>query len=125
LEVRGLIEQWEYEQRMKSLDRYSLNFEMAMSRKKGRMTEKLGDILIDLSTRIISRYKISEDLKQDAINNGALKACMYWDRFNPERADDAWPYMIQIIKSSFAGFYKKEYDYKAKIEIDPTLTIPV
>ena len=121
----SIIRAWEYEQRLRSLDRYDLNFEMAISRKKGRITENLGRIFIEMATRLMNRYKLSEDVKKDGINNCVLMACRYWDKFDPERADDAWPFMVQIMKSSFAGFYRKEDEYKRHIEIDPNLTISI
>jgi len=95
-----------------------LKNELAISVIQGKNTSNLLKLYEELSIEISEskRYlnynkKLSELSVEEAIN-----ACMkHGINFNPKKSNNAVAYMIQIIKSSFANTYLKEYKKKYRM----------
>jgi DNA-directed RNA polymerase specialized sigma subunit len=51
-------------------------------------------------------YKDPED-KEDCMAFAMEDLCKYWDRFNPDKSDNAFSYFTQIAKNGFAKGWKK------------------
>ena len=109
-----LIDNWELFQYAISLDvndhsspALVLMVEMLKSRKLGRATERLGEIFIDISAKIVNRFNVTDDVRQDLIQSGALDALQYYHKFNEYRSNNPYSYIIQIIKSGHAKGYRK------------------
>lgn len=87
--------------------------ELVKSIKAGEFTENLEIRVIGMISRFFDKYpyKNQEWYHPDhefLFKKNALEACKKHSlKFNPERSDNAFAYIVQIIKSDFAGTYLK------------------
>lgn len=95
-----------------------LKKELAISVEQGENTEKLIELYNKLATFISNsdRYKfIDNDLKVLAIGHAIQTCIKHGIKFNPEKSDDAYAYMTQIMRGSFAGTMLKNYKKKYRM----------
>jgi hypothetical protein len=95
-----------------------LLLELEYSQAKGQMSEDLKLLCFNIANDISlnrERYPfIDEDMRVMCVVF-AYEACTrYVMKFNREKSDNAYSYVSVIIRSSFAGTLKKQYDRKHK-----------
>ena len=76
---------------------------------KGAISDRLGGMYMKIVKKYgtkpnFSGYTYLEEMKGQAY----LQFCSYWDRFNPEKSQNAFAYATQMIKNSFIQILNKE-----------------
>lgn len=82
--------------------------EFKASKEIGKLNPKIVGmfyLIIDGISKKMS-YKDPSD-KEDCMAFAMEDLCKYWDRFNPEKSDNAFSYFTQIAKNGFAKGWKK------------------
>ena len=84
-------------------------YEVVVSKKNGRMTNKLAVMLTDLVTRHgksrrYYKYKYRDDMEAHAM----MMLCKTWDNFKPELSDNPFAYYTSCIIGSFCYVLNKE-----------------
>ena len=82
--------------------------EFKSSKEKGSLNPEIVGmfyLIIDGISKKMS-YKDPAD-KEDCMAFAMEDLCKYWDRFNPEKSDNAFSYFTQIAKNGFAKGWKK------------------
>ena len=77
--------------------------EFKASKEKGSLNPEIVGmfyLIIDGISKKMS-YKDPAD-KEDCMAFAMEDLCKYWDRFNPEKSDNAFSYFTQIAKNGFA-----------------------
>jgi len=95
--------------------------ELVYSQAKGEMTEDLKLLCFYLADDISKNKKrypfIDEDTRVMCVAF-AYDACVrHVMKFNRERSDNAYSYVSVIIRSSFAGTLKKQYDRRKTVSL--------
>ena len=82
--------------------------EFKLSKEKGELNPEIVNmfyLIIDGISKRMS-YKDPSD-KEDCMAVAMEDLCKYWDRFNPDKSDNAFSYFTQIAKNGFAKGWKK------------------
>ena len=84
------------------------------SKQKGHLTPDtiyMFNLMINGISKKMS-YKDPAD-KEDCMAFAMEDLCKYWDRFKPEKSDNAFSYFTQIAKNGFAKGWKKIHPPKS------------
>lgn len=99
------------------LSNANLLAEIEASRKAGRMTEQLGDMILKLCERYAKHpdymkiYSYDDDMQAF----GVYTLVKVWSRFNPDKSQNPFAYFTQIAKHAFyqyLNYEKKQRDIK-------------
>ena len=87
--------------------------EIIKSKEQGKLTKEAIKMLIMLSERAIRKlqYKNPED-RRDCLAFAQMDLFKYWDRFNPEKSNNAFAYYTQIAKKGYAKGWNKLHPKK-------------
>ena len=87
--------------------------EIIKSQEQGELTKEAIKMLISISERAIAklRYKDPED-RRDCLAFAQMDLFKYWDRFNPEKSNNAFAYYTQIAKKGYAKGWNKLHPKK-------------
>ena len=87
--------------------------EIIKSKEQGKLTKEAIKMLIMLSERAIRKlqYKDPED-RRDCLAFAQMDLFKYWDRFNPEKSNNAFAYYTQIAKKGYAKGWNKLHPKK-------------
>ncbi len=87
--------------------------EIIKSQEQGELTREAIKMLISISERAIAklRYKNPEDRK-DCLAFAQMDLFKYWDRFNPDKSNNAFAYYTQIAKKGYAKGWNKLHPKK-------------
>jgi DNA-directed RNA polymerase specialized sigma subunit len=91
-----------------------LLLEFKASKEKGSLNPEIVRmfyLIIDGISKKMS-YKDPAD-KEDCMAFAMEDLCKYWDRFKPEKSDNAFSYFTQIAKNGFAKGWKKIHPPKS------------
>lgn len=92
--------------------------QIILSKQAGELTPralKLLEIMIrEIST--IFKYRLEED-KQDCMAFAMEDVIKYWNRFDPEKSNNAFAFFTQMIKNGFAKGWRRLYPIKASLKI--------
>ena len=98
-----------------------LLLELEYSQAKGEMTEDLKFLCFELANDISlnkERYPfIDEDMRVMCVVFAYDACARHVMKFNRERSDNAYSYVSVIIRSSFAGTLKKQYDRRKTVSL--------
>jgi len=84
------------------------------SKEKGVLTPE-ALIMLDKMVKEISKvfkYKLEED-REDCQAFAMEDVIRYWDRFNPEKSNNAFAFYTQMIKNGFAKGWRKLHPIKS------------
>ena len=87
--------------------------EIIKSQEQGELTKEAIKMLISISERAIAklRYKNPED-RRDCLAFAQMDLFKYWDRFDPEKSNNAFAYYTQIAKKGYAKGWNKLHPKK-------------
>lgn len=87
--------------------------EIIKSKEQGELTKEAIKMLIMLSERAIRKlqYKNPED-RRDCLAFAQMDLFKYWDRFDPEKSNNAFAYYTQIAKKGYAKGWNKLHPKK-------------
>lgn len=97
---------------MLSINRVDLTREIVASKDQGELTPRGLSLISKLIAHCSSKYFETSDDMSYAILYTADKIMedKSWTGFNPKVSDDAYPYMVQIIRCCFAKYRKDRYN---------------
>ena len=77
-----------------------LRAELIKSKAQGELTKEALDMFIIMSKRFADKLTyVYEDDKKDCIAGSIMDCFKYWRGYNPEKSDNAFAYITQIIKN--------------------------
>jgi DNA-directed RNA polymerase specialized sigma subunit len=80
-----------------------LREEVIRCKEAGEISPELTQMFILLANKIANKfYYIDRRDREDNIQNALLELCSKYDKFNPEKSDNAFAYMTQVAKNGFA-----------------------
>ena len=83
------------------IDKTILNAEMKKSLDQGKMSEKFGEIVIEMSqawNKSVQRKKELEDYDyNECVSASIERCCLEWNKFNSEKYSDAFNYITTLI----------------------------
>ncbi len=86
--------------------------EIILFKQEGRMSEKLGKMLLQVATHYSSKSNFSGyTWKQDMISEAVLTCVKYLKNFKPEKSTNAFAYVTQIIKNSFKLYITEQKNH--------------
>lgn len=75
--------------------------ELAISRSKGHMTERLGELFMKLAKHYLNRYEWRNYTYKDEFYSLCLVyMCSCWEKFDPEKSSQAFSYFTQVCYSA-------------------------
>lgn len=75
--------------------------ELAKSRSKGDMTDRLGEMFIKLATHYLNKYEWRNyTYKDEMLSLCILYMCQCWNKFKPEITNQAFSYFTQVCYSA-------------------------
>ena len=92
--------------------------EIIISKEKGQLTPEALKML-DRMVREISKifnYKLEED-REDCQSFAMEDVIKYWNRFNPEKSNNAFAFYTQMIKHGYAKGWRRLYPVKASLKV--------
>lgn len=92
--------------------------EIVKSKNQQALTPRALELLQLMTTRIscIMTYKWEED-QEDCIASAIEDVAKYWNRFNPERSNNAFSFYTQMIKNGLAKGWRKLHPIKASLKV--------
>lgn len=83
--------------------------QIKLSKKNGKMSDELANMLVLLTKRYASRgnfagYSFIEDMQSHA----HVQLCIAWDKFNDDKSNNPFAFYTQCIHNAFLQFLKKE-----------------
>lgn len=91
-----------------------LYLEIIASKEKGELTPdalKMLDKMVKEISKVF-KYKMEED-KEDCQAFAMEDVIKYWNRFNPEKSNNAFAFYTQMIKNGFAKGWRKLHPIKS------------
>jgi DNA-directed RNA polymerase specialized sigma subunit len=83
--------------------------EIRLSHEQGRMTEKLGKMILMLATRFSKQpCFVGYTYIDDIISYAVLSVCANWHKFDPEKSNNPFSYYTECIKRAFYQYLIKE-----------------
>lgn len=83
------------------------------AKEQGHMTDELAKLLQLLTSQYGSAYRFASYSYNDDMQSYAMMMLVRtWDRFNPERSDNAFAFYTQCIKNSFKQYLKDEKKHR-------------
>lgn len=97
--------------------------EIELSHSQGRMTEKLGRMVMELCRRYATHPQYSNiySHEEDMQAFGLLTVAKVWRSFNPEKSNNPFAYFTQILRHAFyqyGNMEKKQQDTKIALKKD-------
>jgi len=95
-----------------------LYLQIITSKENGALTPealKMLDRMIKEISKIF-KYKMEED-KEDCQAFAMEDVIKYWDRFNPEKSNNAFAFFTQMIKNGYAKGWRRLYPIKASQKV--------
>lgn len=90
------------------IDKRELFIEMLISQYRGIPTNRLCKMIQLLTTRVATKFYFDDYIdKQDSISDATIRILENIKNFDPERYDDAFPWLTEVTKRSFAYSFKK------------------
>jgi len=87
-----------------------LRAELIKSKGLDKLTPEALDMFILMANKFSNSLTyIYEEDKKDCISFAIMDCFMYWRGYNPEKSDNAFAYVTQIIKNGFAKGWRKLY----------------
>lgn len=88
------------------------------SKQRGEITPEAMNLLTRMIHGISKcfTYKYEED-REDCEAAAMEDVIKYWDRFNPEKSNNAFAFYTQMIKNGFAKGWRKLYPIKASLKV--------
>jgi DNA-directed RNA polymerase specialized sigma subunit len=88
------------------------------SKEKGELTPEALQMLDKMVKNIskVFKYKIEED-REDCEAFAMEDVIKYWDRFNPEKSNNAFAFYTQMIKNGFGKGWRKLYPVKSSLKV--------
>jgi DNA-directed RNA polymerase specialized sigma subunit len=89
---------------------------------KSKEQEKLTPealVMLDRMVKEISKvfkYKMEED-REDCQAFAMEDVIKYWNRFNPEKSNNAFAFFTQMIKNGFAKGWRRLYPIKSSLKV--------
>lgn len=92
--------------------------EILISKQNGELTPNALRMLDKMVKEIskIFKYKIEED-REDCQAFAMEDVIRYWDRFNPEKSNNAFAFYTQLIKNGSAKGWRRLYPIKSSLKI--------
>lgn len=92
---------------------YVTNKELLVELKKMKETSKISNELGMMIMKIARKYATKPNYSsytyiQDMISEAICTVCLYLHNFNPEKSQNPFAYITQIVHNSFNGFLNKE-----------------
>jgi DNA-directed RNA polymerase specialized sigma subunit len=87
-----------------------LREELIKSKAKNELTKEALDMLILMAHKFSTKFKyIYPEDKEDCISFAIMDCYQYWRGYNPDKSENAFAYVTQIIKNGFAKGWRKLY----------------
>lgn len=85
-----------------------LREELIKSRKQNELTKEALEMIILMANKFSTKfqYKHIED-RDDCVAFAIMDCYIYWKRYNPDKSDNAFSYITQILKNGFAKGWRK------------------
>lgn len=97
----------------KYIDKKELLAEVIHAREVGTMTDKLAKLLQLLTKQYATSARFASYSYNDDMQSYAMMMLVRtWNRFNPERSDNAFAFYTQCIKNSFKQYLKDEKKHR-------------
>ena len=64
----------------------------------------------------VFKYKMEED-REDCMAFAMEDVIKYWDRFNPEKSNNAFAFYTQMIKNGYAKGWRRLYPIKSSLKV--------
>lgn len=92
--------------------------EILLSKSAGVLTPQALKMLDRMVKEIskVFKYKLEED-REDCQAFAMEDVIKYWDRFNPEKSNNAFAFYTQMIKNGYAKGWRKLYPIKSSLKI--------
>jgi len=92
--------------------------EIIISKEKGQLTPEALRMLDRMVKEIskVFKYKMEED-KEDCQSFAMEDVIKYWNRFNPEKSNNAFAFYTQMIKNGYAKGWRRLYPVKSSLKV--------
>lgn len=92
--------------------------QIVISKQNGELTPDALNMLNKMVKEIskVFKYKMEED-REDCQSFAMEDVIKYWDRFNPEKSNNAFAFYTQIIKNGYAKGWRRLYPIKSSLKI--------
>jgi len=81
-----------------------LREELIISKEKGELSREAINMFILMANRFSLKFQyIYAEDKKDCVSFAIMDCYLYWRGYNPEKSDNAFAYITQIVKN---GFFK-------------------
>ena len=91
---------------------------IVLSKEKGELTPaalKMLDRMVKEISKVF-KYKMEED-REDCMAFAMEDVIKYWDRFNPEKSNNAFAFYTQMIKNGYAKGWRRLYPIKSSLKV--------
>lgn len=83
--------------------------ELEIMKETGKITPELGKMIMKIASRYATKPNFSSyTYINDMIADAVYTVCIYIHNFNPEKSQNPFAYITQIVSNSFKGFLNKE-----------------
>ena len=91
---------------------------IVISKERGQLTPEALKMLDRMVKEIskVFKYKMEED-REDCQAFAWEDVIKYWDRFNPEKSNNAFAFYTQMIKHGYAKGWRRLYPIKSSLKI--------
>ena len=92
--------------------------QIIVSKDKGELTPdalKMLDKMVKEISKVF-KYKMEED-REDCQAFAMEDVIKYWDRFNPEKSNNAFAFYTQMIKNGYAKGWRRLYPIKSSMKV--------
>jgi len=80
------------------------------SKAKNKLSKEALDMFILMANKFSTNFKyIYPEDKEDCISFAVMDCYLYWRGYDPEKSQNAFAYITQIIKNGFAKGWRKLY----------------
>jgi hypothetical protein len=87
-----------------------LREELIKSKAQNELTKETLDMFILMANKFATKFKyVYPEDREDCISFAIMDCFQYWRGYNPERSQNAFAYVTQIIKNGFAKGWRKLY----------------
>jgi hypothetical protein len=103
------------EKKKKYLSNKDLYMEIIVSKAKGRLTPRAGQMLVLLGKKLQNKmYYRDPDDKKDCLQEAMLSVFKLWYNFDENKGENAFAYYSEIIKRGLAMGWNKMYKTKGE-----------
>ena len=91
---------------------------IVLSKEKGELSPaalKMLDRMVKEISKVF-KYKMEED-REDCMAFAMEDVIKYWDRFNPEKSNNAFAFYTQMIKNGYAKGWRRLYPIKSSLKV--------